>query len=423
MISEILSGTAIAAGARVIGALAAIGFNVAIIRILGANSAGVFYLAFSVVSILSVVCRLGLDGTIVRFVSANSSLNKSSNIRKVYLLSCRTVALGSLLLFTLNLIFSEDIAVLLSSKGNGFIFSWFSFYIVSQAFLVLHTEALKGLKKIFLSNIFECALMPIMMLGYILVVDDGLSLINLVIAYVLCNLFVSIAAMVAWFMLVPPSSSETPDISIAEFRASHSALFVVSLLGLMTTWAGTLILGNLRGPEDVAILQAVLKVVAALTLITVSFNAVIAPNFSALYRTRQYQKLKAVFTSSMCFLILAVALIAGAFCVAAPWILGLFGGEFVAQKGVLIVLTFAYSISAISGPFFVLLNMTGNETFLRKTFLLCTSIYMVLLYFLVDELGVIGVAWSSLLINLSLFLMYLAYSKMYVFNRGLGMRR
>lgn len=69
---ELLSGSSVALILKLIGAGLAFTFNVLLARLLGAEGAGVYFLALSVITVAVVFGRLGLDKTVLRLISANS---------------------------------------------------------------------------------------------------------------------------------------------------------------------------------------------------------------------------------------------------------------------------------------------------------------------------------------------------------------
>ena len=64
---EVLTGASIAFLLRVLGAAAAFALNMVIGRLLGAEGAGLYFLALSVALIGSLLAQLGLANTLLRF--------------------------------------------------------------------------------------------------------------------------------------------------------------------------------------------------------------------------------------------------------------------------------------------------------------------------------------------------------------------
>ena len=62
-------------------------FTIFITRTLSVDEAGTYLLVFAIVSVLGVMCRLGLDQTIVRFVAISED-EKDSNLSFLILFNC-----------------------------------------------------------------------------------------------------------------------------------------------------------------------------------------------------------------------------------------------------------------------------------------------------------------------------------------------
>ncbi len=61
---EVVRGTSVALGMKVLAVGLGFGLNVLLARLLGAEGAGVYYLALTVTSIAAVVGRIGLDNAL-----------------------------------------------------------------------------------------------------------------------------------------------------------------------------------------------------------------------------------------------------------------------------------------------------------------------------------------------------------------------
>lgn len=72
---EVISGASVAFVLKVLSAGFAFGFNVALARILGVEDAGVYFMALTVITILGMATRVGMDISLIRFVASSASVN------------------------------------------------------------------------------------------------------------------------------------------------------------------------------------------------------------------------------------------------------------------------------------------------------------------------------------------------------------
>jgi hypothetical protein len=66
---EVVAGASSAFVIKVIAAVSGLGLSIALARTIGAEGAGVYYLAFTITPVAATVARLGLDNVVVRLVA------------------------------------------------------------------------------------------------------------------------------------------------------------------------------------------------------------------------------------------------------------------------------------------------------------------------------------------------------------------
>ena len=81
---EIIRGTSISLVLRVIGALLVFGFNLLLGRILGAEGVGSYYLTLGLITVASVIGRLGTETSLLRCTAAHSSVGEWDAVKGAY---------------------------------------------------------------------------------------------------------------------------------------------------------------------------------------------------------------------------------------------------------------------------------------------------------------------------------------------------
>ena len=82
--SEIVRGASAALIVRVAGAGISFALNVLIARLYGADGAGVYFLALTVMTIATVFGRMGMDNTLLRFVAAHAASGEWGEVEGVH---------------------------------------------------------------------------------------------------------------------------------------------------------------------------------------------------------------------------------------------------------------------------------------------------------------------------------------------------
>ena len=81
---EVVNGASVAFVIKVIGAGLSFGFNVLLARMLGADGAGIYFLALTVTTIATVFGRMGLDNALLRFTAANAAVGDWGAVKGIY---------------------------------------------------------------------------------------------------------------------------------------------------------------------------------------------------------------------------------------------------------------------------------------------------------------------------------------------------
>ena len=141
---EIVKGASLAFILKALGSGLAFGLNIAIARLLGAEGAGIYFLALSVTAIGSVIGRVGLDNALLRFVAIHSTHNEWNKLNGVYKLSMRIAIIASGLVTIVVFISSHWIASTLFDKPElSDPLRWMSLTILPFSCLIFTLRVLK----------------------------------------------------------------------------------------------------------------------------------------------------------------------------------------------------------------------------------------------------------------------------------------
>ena len=92
---EMMIGSIIGLGIKILAAISIFMMNIAVARTLGAAEAGLFFLGFTFVTMAAAIGRVGLDQTIVRFIAAQQAMDTIGMLHGVYRKSVIWVSLAS----------------------------------------------------------------------------------------------------------------------------------------------------------------------------------------------------------------------------------------------------------------------------------------------------------------------------------------
>jgi len=366
---------------KVAGALAGYLFAFVALQRLGAAGYGYFELAFTVLSIASVVAKWGLDGLMIREVPARSSLEAQHFIRQAMTASLLGSALLALGLWT--------VAPWIAAYYGGFTSLWRSVALVLPAWTLMQvwSEAQRAQHRYLLFGVLQSSVL----LGTVALAMLALPWLDRV-ERVLLGLLAATLILVGrgWLAL-----RRVELRSLWTLRAPATAMFLTGTLFMVMTWTDTLMIGYFLEPEVVGGYRVAFKIGTLITFAQFAVNASLGPRISELWTRGRRDELQSE-VRRVTLLNAAVSLPAFAgIMLLAPWLLSFFSPDLVPYAGLLRVLALGQVVNALCGPVMYLLNLTGHEQSARRTMTVAVVVNAGANLALIPWLGVVGAAWAT----------------------------
>ncbi len=366
---------------KVAGALAGYLFAFVALQRLGAAGYGYFELAFTVLSIASVVAKWGLDGLMIREVPARSSLEAQHFIRQAMTASLLGSALLALGLWA--------VAPWIAAYYGGFTSLWRSVALVLPAWTLMQvwSEAQRAQHRYLLFGVLQSSVL----LGTVALAMLALPWLDRV-ERVLLGL------LAATLILVGPGWLALRRVELRSLwilRAPATAMFLTGTLFMVMTWTDTLMIGYFLEPEVVGGYRVAFKIGTLITFAQFAVNASLGPRISELWTRGRRDELQSE-VRRVTLLNAAVSLPAFAgIMLLAPWLLSFFSPDLVPYAGLLRVLALGQVVNALCGPVMYLLNLTGHEQSARRTMTVAVLVNAGANLALIPWLGVVGAAWAT----------------------------
>tara|TARA_B110000093_G_scaffold174722_1_gene208286 strand:+ start:788 stop:2035 length:1248 start_codon:yes stop_codon:yes gene_type:complete len=370
---SLLKGSAVALVLKVMAALVSFVVAASITRNLGVEQAGQYFFATSIVILFVSICGLGLNNSVLKYVSIfytnnnnqmlNAIVNKSVLWSSLFSLFFIFIA-GLILNFFPNL-FGED-----SSHFYFFLISVPSLTIIS---LISHAIQAKG--HIAISMIIAGFIQPVSFLTINLVTSPQ-EIGPLAMSYMFSVLFALAFCIIFWVMAGEFSCNINFDTKI--LLASCSSLVVFQVFQQFNTVIGQLFLGAWGTNTQIAMFAVSIKVATLTSFIMFAVNRVVAPKFAALFADGDYVGLKIAVNQSKKIMLFATLPLISILLVFPDFVLGIFGDEYRASATVLRALAMIQFFAVWVGSVSYLLIMTGQEKAHRNnvivsTFLSCSA--------------------------------------------------
>ena len=381
---------------RVCGAGLAFLLTIYLARLLGATDYGLFMLSLTVVMILSVGVRMGLDNVLVKNISAAVEQGKLPLARGYFQTAIRLVLIVGLVATLLGILISPMVADTVFDKPelaqplNVMMWLLLPFSI---AFLV--AEALKGLKQVADSTIAQTMLIPAFSLVVLVMGGQWFvwGLIDAITVYVSSVLVAALYAWQRWRIRIP--SGEAVKLRASKLLRSGFPLLLATSGGLILVWTDTLVLGVFESADTVGIYAVASKTALLTSLILVAVNSIAAPKFAAFHVSNNLDAMAKLARQATLLMTGLVVLPTAVLLLYPEWILQLFGAEYTSGATALIILALGQLVNVACGSVGYLLMMTGHEKTVRNIMLTTAAINIALNVLLVRYYGIEGVAVAT----------------------------
>ncbi len=378
---RLLRSSSVVLALKVAGALAGYAFAYVALRRLGGPGYGYLELAFTVLSILTVLSKWGLDSLLLREIPARDDSAGQYFTRQVLWASLLgSLALGSILWFSSGL---------LTRYYGGFLQLWQTTALVLPFWTLVQvwSENLRARQRFVRFGLLQSSIS----LGLVALAMASFSWFSTV-ERVLLGMASASALMLwsGWRNLRPIELR-----SLWPLRSSATAMFLSATLFMVMTWTDTLMLGYFLEPEFVGAYRVAFKIGSLITFAQFAVNASLGPRISELWAKNSKAELqKEVWQVAQINALLGVPAFVLIMALA-PWLLSFFSADFAQYAPVLRILAVGQMVNALCGPVMYLLNMTGHEQSARRTMTLAALANALGNLVLIPWLGIEGSAWST----------------------------
>jgi O-antigen/teichoic acid export membrane protein len=420
-LAELIKGSGISFLLRFGGLAIGYVLTLVIANLFGAKGLGDYVLAITVLSFFTLLAKIGLDTTSLRFISSFASQERWTSIfyfrKQIMLILFCTSIIASVLMYFL----ANPIADLINANARYIELN--AFFVLPMAFFMLHYESLRGLKRITEFSFFyrmSKALFSIIAIVVIYQFNKGSEVP--VYAYLVSLLIVSLLSFLSfqYWLKKKSSSKESTEKEVMTYsmllKISIPLMLAQSVQYIMA-WTDKLILGSIATPEDVGVYFTAFKLSMFAAVALMSINSIASPKFAEMFANDDIEGLEKVVHQSTKMIFWTSIPLIGVFFVFPEFLLGLFGEEFKIGVTAFIFLSCGRLVSSLSGSVGNILQMTGNQNIYGIILLFGAIMNVVLNLMLIPESnplssygisGINGAAFASMcslsLWNLSMVL-------------------
>lgn len=405
---------------RIAGAGLAFGANWLLARQLGASGVGVYYLAFTTITVAAVLSRLGLSETCVRFAAPAVAQGDWGAVFGVRHAAWRLVLIASLTITTVIMVSAPLVSrYVFHTPDLTNTLRVIVIALVPFSLLNIDGAMLQSTRHVPASTFIRATAIPGAF--FILLLVSGLFVRSPAIAaacYMSAVVIVFIGGVVFWTSTTKAVYRSASYFNNNRLLTTGLRIMGVNSISLVMTWVDTVCVGIWQSSKEVGLYGIAMRVALLTSFIVAAVNSAVGPKFAEFGAQKNTAALR-VLTQRTSLGMLIVVLPVSIILVAFPkFVLGLFGPDFTGAATVLIILTIGQFVSVVTGALGHLLMMTGNERLLRNVLAVSAILNLILNVILVPIYGIVGAAVSTAisLITMSLLCVVFVRKKLTIWS-------
>jgi O-antigen/teichoic acid export membrane protein len=381
---------------KIISILMVYAFHLYISRSYGSHVNGVFTLFITLLTIFSVVSKLGFDTSIVKYISSFRVKDQYQKIKSIHYGISLLVFIFSLLISLFLFVFNDFLSLLFIDDYNTVDFVWMAVALPFYALLSINTESLRGLEKTksyaFFQNgsVFIITILLVVLMSSVIENPSTLVVISFSIAVILLY-GASYFTLNTFF----DSNKTKEKLNIKPYLKESLPMLLSNSIFFIMTWADVLMISYFLPESETGIYGNASKIANLNVVFLFAINAIAAPRLAAYNTTKNHTDLKN-FTKETSrislFMSIPILLVILMF---PSKLLGLFGEEFTVGTTALIILAIGQFVNAASGSVINVLNMADKQAVAKNIILFAAILNVVLNYFLIPIYGILGAAIST----------------------------
>lgn len=398
--AELVTESSISFSLRILGLFFGYVLTILIAQLFGAKGLGDYVLAITVLRLFTLISKLGIDTSSIRFIASFSSKKKWLSIYRfrnnIFYILCLTSIISSFIMY----FFASSIAGLINTQEVYLRIN--AFFIMPMVFFMVNYQSLRGLKKIAEFSFFYRLAQSLFSIVCILIIYQFInSSIVPIYAYLISLVIVSFLSFLSFrYWLKKKASGENEaNLEILSYskilKVSLPLMFAQSVQFIMA-WTDKLMLGGMVDSESVGIYHTAFKLSMFSAISLMSINSIASPKFAEKFANNDIIGLKKITkqsTKMIFFTTLPLIIISFLF---PKFLLGIFGKEFLTGVLAFLFLSFGRLISACSGPVGNILQMTDNQNVYARILFFGAVLNVILNYILIPIYGINGAAIASM---------------------------
>jgi O-antigen/teichoic acid export membrane protein len=386
---------------KVVGAGLALGLQIVLARLLGAEEYGIYRYVWSWAILLVLVCTFGFKRGILRLVTKLSPTKQWGELHGLLKYSILFVFLLGSIIGVCMAGVSYSITQWGQSPELYLNLAIGAVLLPIMAVQDVMRNALRALKHVVYADIPTQIIRRVLIAlfvggGYLWLgsVDATFAIVATA-----ASLLAAVLVLCYWLIRALPDQVLGSDAVFQRVKWTRFAFpfLLISGASVIQGRADVIMLGILESSRSVGIYSAAARLTALVGFGLHASNNIVAPLISELHSKNErdrLQKLLAVSSASVLLYTIGV----GVFLIlSGEYVLHLFGPEFVSGYAILLVVMVGEIIHAAMGPVGYLASMTGDQWYASKALAMGAGINITLNAVLIPTIGIMGAAIATVI--------------------------
>ncbi len=395
------------------------GFLVTVIttRFYGTDALGIVAICMGILSFAVVTGKLGLDVSLIKYIADLGAQNNFGAVKGIFLKAMKIIIPSGVILTIVLFSGSEFIASTIFHKEElTRVIRYNSLFVLPLVLLTVNSECIRALHKInsytFYQTTAVSTFATIFLIAFIFI-DRG----NHLPVYIQFAC-IGIASAFSLFSFMKYSSfakhTAVSNLHMNDLLRASSPIFITTVMQLLMSWAGTLILAAYAPESDVGIYNALVRISTLSTITVLAVNSGMMPKFAIAHASGNRNELKKIAENSVRIIFLSALPIFMLLLAFPEWVLRLFGKDFSGHEDSLYVLLFGQLFVVCSGLPSQILNMTDQQHLMRNISIVAACLNVLFCFLLIPSLGILGACIAQVIgmATWNLLCIIIVYSKL-----------
>ncbi|EIA09981.1 MATE family efflux transporter [Flavobacterium frigoris] len=389
---------------RIIGVVTLFGFSLFLTHNYDPKIIGQFDFIRMVLLVLSSICVLGTDQSILYFTGILKSSNETEKLKAIYKKIVVLIFSISILVLTVFFIIGQDrINLFFNQKGTYLLIAKAVVALFFYSITLFNTETIRALDKIYIAELFRNTF------KYVSVIIGAVVLFYihqetyLVDTFLIGFVALAMITTVIVFRLFKKQKKDSviakaTDLFTYSFIVHKSYPMAVSNLAifLMMTF-DVVFLKKFKGDEMVAYYSIAMKLVSVLFMINNSVYISVSLKIAQLYTEKNRTELVKVLKESARIIVMLTLPVVLIVCLFSEDILYFFGENYIEGKQALLILMLGQLLASFFGVSAIYLNMTGRQSTFQIVLIFAVLLNLILNIILIPMYSLTGAAIAFVL--------------------------